>query len=131
MPHISLKDEADARQRWSFEDTDGRVYVAKSVSRPALIDWLIAVGEAGTDAKKHEKALHDLLRVAFPAKWSYVWRTDPVLRLLHLGIEERERVLESFFAVALPTEIRSMGPTITTNTPSPSSADVTRSDAER
>lgn len=103
MPHFSLTEERDAQDRWSIE-IKGRVYVAEPVSRPAVIRWLEAIKSAGTDGRKQERALHDLLRVAFPAKWRYVWQGDPVLTILNLGIQRREEVLESFFAFALPSE---------------------------
>lgn len=104
MPHLSLSDEMDAEEGWSIE-IHGRVYKAQQVSRKAIIRWLAEISAAGKDAVKQEQALHHLLRVAFPAKWRYVWQGDPVLTILNLGLVKRERVLESFFAFALPDEM--------------------------
>lgn len=103
MPHISLSEEVDAAERWSIE-IDGRVHVARQISRPAIIRWLADIAAAGTNAVRQEQALHRVLREAFPAKWRYVWQGDPVLTILNLGIQRREEVLESFFAFALPSE---------------------------
>ena len=95
---------------------------AESWSRPAIIRWLAAIRAAGNDAAKQEQALHDLLRVAFPAKWSYVLRGDPVLTILNLGLETRERVLESFFAFALPDEMMPAGQRKTSGPSEPGSS---------
>ena len=126
MPHVSLTAEREASEKFSVE-IDGKVFVARSVSRRAVIQWLMATEQAGDDPLAQERALHTLLRVAFPPKWAYALprRIDPVITIMNLGPQERERVLAPFFAFALMPILKATGrtPTAGTSIPSPFSVD--------
>jgi hypothetical protein len=122
MPPFSSRAAAEAHEPWTVETLDGRIHSGRPISRPALLRFWAAIETAKDDAFAQEEALRRLLRVAFPARWRYVIQPgrDPVPQILAMGIKDRERALESFFA-ALTPDAPASGPTMPTPGP-PASA---------
>lgn len=99
MPTFSADAELAALEPWRVV-LGGRTFTAAPVSRPALVVFLASV-ERAKDKKitlaEEEAAIAQLLRVAFPWRFSYRWR-DPVALIMAMDYRARQRVLESFCA---------------------------------
>lgn len=82
---------------WEFRH-NGRVFVARHVSAPQVQQYE-AVIHAGADERRGRRALHVLLRHAFPWRPSYLKHGDPVRVILsQLDPATQREALVDFFA---------------------------------
>lgn len=84
-----------AHAPWTFTTARRRTYEARPLSGPRVLQFLVETEGARPAAR--EAALEALLREAFPLRWSFVWRGDPVREILRAPLAEREAILTSFF----------------------------------
>jgi hypothetical protein len=95
---------------WTFT-AGGRTWQARPVSAPAVQRFHTALRAAAGDAGRQERALRTLLRQAFPWRFSYRWRGDPVDRLLRLPPDDRQAALADFFGFLEGKARRALPPT--------------------
>lgn len=113
----------EAHRPWSFR-AGGFTHVARILSAAHILAFNVAVSDA--DEAVREGALAQLLRHAFPWRFSYRWRGDPVHRILSLEPAARLELLKSFFGwvrqtqgIALPDAPRTSGTPSSVPTPEP------------
>ena len=101
---------------WQFTSQDGRTFVARHVSAPAVDRFIREYDAAPPDSPVRERAVHQLLRQAFPYRLSYFWRhrDDAVRQLYGLDPRTRAAALRDFFAQAgiqlIPAETPTIDP---------------------
>jgi hypothetical protein len=80
---------------WSLT-LDGYTYRARPVSARAVAEWMVALGNAqpGDGFALFER----MFRLAFPWVPSYLWRGDPVKKIMALPPAAFQEVREDFFA---------------------------------
>ena len=83
-----------ANPTWSLT-LDGYTYRARPVSARAVADLMPALTAAGPVAQL--KLLERLFRLAFPWVPSYVWRGDPVAKIMALPPAALREVRDDFF----------------------------------
>lgn len=89
----------EAHRPWSFTAADGRTFTGRPVSTPQCQRYDQLCVEAGLDEKKRRHALWWILRRAFPWRFSYLIRGDPVRIILdQLEPAARRAALDDFFA---------------------------------
>jgi hypothetical protein len=109
---------------WAFTAQDGRTFVADYVSAPEVDRFIRKYDSTPPDSPERERAVHRLLRRAFPFRPSYFWRyrDDPVRQLYGLDPRTRAAALRDFFVQAgiqlIPAETPTIDPA-----PSEASAD--------
>lgn len=89
----SQKPEFDT---WSVT-LDGYRYVARPVSARKVAEWLPRYLKANGSAQLD--LMRELFRIAFPWRMSYVWRGDPVERLMALPLPVFLEVRNDFFVL--------------------------------
>ena len=87
----------EAHRPWRFFRQDGRAWEARHVSARQVAAYERQRAIATTDGE-HLRALRWILRRAFPWRFSYLLRGDPVRELLALPVDARREALEGFFA---------------------------------
>lgn len=106
-----------AREPWTLT-IDSRAYEARPISVQQVLTFQSAIELAGADQEKVGRALTALLRLIFPPRWSYLWRGDPVRKVLALDAGAQSELLADFFGYMART-IQSQR---TTTRPSPPSS---------
>jgi len=91
----------------------GKAWEARPVSAPAVLAFHAAL-RAATTPPAQERALRALLRRAFPWRFSYRWRGDPVDALVGLSPAERAEALTDFFGYLEGKARRPLPPVPTT-----------------
>jgi len=86
-----------AHRPWLFQ-VGRHAFEARHVSAPQVFRYQDMIHEAGSDRRKLDRALRWLLRHAFPWRFSYLLRGDPVEILLLLEPAARHAALADFFA---------------------------------
>lgn len=95
QPGFSMRAFQTAREPWTFTTARGGTYAARELSTVRLIAYFNAIDGAAIPEREH--ALRQLLRDAFPERWSFLWLGDPVSELLRLPPRRRQEALDSFF----------------------------------
>lgn len=86
-----------AHRPWSFS-IDGRTFGARHVSAPRIVQYMGKVAAAAGKERGLRRALRWVLRLAFPWRFSYLVRGDPVDLIFGLEIAARNAALADFFA---------------------------------
>jgi hypothetical protein len=79
---------------WSLT-LDGYTYRARPVSARAVAEWVVALGKATAD--EQFRLYEKLYRLAFPWVPSYLWRGDPVAKIMALPPAAFVEVKADFF----------------------------------
>lgn len=107
MPFLDADALKQVRAPWEVK-LNGIRHLALPVSAEAVI---VFRGQcAGAGMAEQERALHDVLRMAFPRTWANAplvgWKPDPVpLIMVH---PERQAILDDFFAYQAATPRQSL-----------------------
>lgn len=111
-----------AREPWTLT-IGGRTYAARPVSIGQVLDFQKMATAAAADPAAQQAAITRLLRLMFPAHWSYLLPgRDPVQRITALDPQAQSEVLRDFFEYLARTLHRTAGTTRTTPPSPPSSA---------
>lgn len=86
----------EAHRPWSFT-IGGKTFGARHVSAVHCQQFDRLRRDAGGDAKKHLRAIWWILRRAFPWRFSYMLRGDPVKIILALEPAARGEAMADFF----------------------------------
>ncbi len=88
----------EANRPWEFHFR-GRTFLARHVSTPQCQRYDELIASAGPDVRAQVRAIRWVLRIAFPWRFSYLLRGDPVHLILHdLEPANRAQALKDFFA---------------------------------
>lgn len=126
----------EAQEPWTVK-LGRRTYRAEPVSVLAVLRFYRAVeeGKTGADADAaYVRAVEALLREAFPYRWRWIWRGDPVRRILGLDPAVQQAVLRDFFEwaarrVAAQIQRTTPGSALPSKTPPPSNSPASTADA--
>ena len=95
---FDLRAFREAHRPWAFTTADGRTFEALHVSAPVVQRYEDRVSAAKGDQRQMLAAIRWLLRHAFPWRFSYLLRGDPVKLVLALEPAARNEALADFFA---------------------------------
>lgn len=99
-----------AHRPWQLT-TGGRTFVARHVSAPAVVAFHTRFAEARSETGRM-RALRRLLRLAFPWRFSYLVRGDPVRILARMEPAAQRAALADFFVALEGKSPSSTLPTI-------------------
>jgi hypothetical protein len=108
----------EAHTPWSFT-IGGRRFDARHVSAPTVQSFQRKLTAAGLDGRNVFAAYRWLLRHAFPWRFSYLLRGDPVKIVLALEPQARDAALSDFFECLLGTTRAGLQKPKTSGTRSP------------
>lgn len=103
----------------------GDVFTAREPSAEFVLSWTAQVQAAASDAHAQRALVRRFWRTLFPWKPVYLWRGDPVARLLAQPLGVEEALLQDFFArerriPSLPNSMSGPSSAPNSRTPTPS-----------